>query len=164
MENVIKNLAKDFDMKDCRGNQQSRRDKERSVSIIRYADDFLILHEDINILNRCTEVIIPWLYDMGLELKPSKTRISHTLNHHKKEEPGFNFLGFNVKQYRKGKYTCGKNRKGELLGFKTIITPSKKAQKQHYKKVAEIINRYKGKSQAILISKLNPIIRGWCNY
>lgn len=48
--------------------------------------------------------------------------------------------------------------------FKTIITPSKEAQKRHYRKIAEVINKLKGQSQAVLISKLNPIIRGWCNY
>ncbi len=163
MENEIKELADSFDMKSVKGTQLSKRDKRKSVSIIRYADDFCILHEDINILYRCTEVITQWLNDMGLELKPSKTRIAHTLNHYRKEKPGFDFLGFNVKQHKTGKYTCGKSRKG-LLGFKTIITPSKKAQKQHYKNLAEIINKNKGQSQATLISKLNPVIRGWCNY
>ncbi len=164
MENVIKTLAVNFNMKDYRGRQLGKRDKQSSVNIIRYADDFVILHEDINILNRCTEVITQWLDDMGLDLKPSKTRIAHTLEHYKKEKPGFDFLGFNVRQYKTGKYTCGKNTQGEPLGFKTIISPNKEAQKQHYKKVAEIINKYKGKSQSSLISKLNPIIRGWCNY
>ncbi len=163
MENEIKNLADSFDMKRVNGTQMSKRDKRKSVNVIRYADDFLILHEDINILNKCTEVITRWLNDMGLELKPNKTRISHTLNHYKKEKPGFDFLGFNVRQHRTGKYTCGKSKKG-LLGFKTIISPSKKAQKQHYKELAEIINKYRGQSQTTLISKLNPIIRGWCNY
>ena len=135
-----------------------------SVSIIRYADDFVIFHEDINILNRCIKVITQWLNDIGLELKPSKTRITHTLNPYKKEKAGFEFLGFNVRQQKKGKYTCGKNRKGSLLGFKTIITPSKDAQKRHYKKLAEIIDHSKGQSQITLIGRLNPVIRGWCNY
>ena len=163
MENVIKTLARNFDMKDNRGKQQGRRDKQKSVNIIRYADDFVIFHEDINTLNKCIEVITQWLNDIGLELKPSKTRITHTLNNYKREKAGFDFLGFNVRQFKTGKYNCGKNRKG-LLGFKTIITPSKEAQKRHYKKLAEIIDRNKGQSQLTLISKLNPIIRGWCNY
>ena len=163
MENEIKTLADTFDLKRANGNQLGKRDKRKSVSVIRYADDFLILHEDINILNRCTEVIIHWLNDMGLELKPCKTRIAHTLNDYEQEKPGFDFLGFNVRQHKTGKYTCGKSRKG-LLGFKTIITPSKKAQKQHYKRLAEVIDQHKGKSQTSLINTLNPIIRGWCNY
>ena len=163
MENVIKKLAHKFDIKDYRGRQLGWRDKQKSVNIIRYADDFVIFHEDINILNRCVKVITQWLNDMGLELKPSKTRIAHTLNNYKKEKAGFDFLGFNVRQHKTGKYTCGKNRRG-LLGFKTIITPSKEAQKRHYKKLADIIDKNKGQSQLTLISKLNPVIRGWCNY
>ena len=163
MENVIKELADSFDMKRVDGTQLAKRDKKKSVNIIRYADDFVIFHEDINILNRCIEVITQWLKGMELELKPSKTRITHTLNNYKKEKAGFDFLGFNVKQHKTGKYNCGKNR-GGLLGFKTIITPSKEAQKRHYRKLAEVIGKNKGQSQITLISKLNPIIRGWCNY
>ncbi len=163
MENEIKNLADTFDLKRSNGNQLGKRDKRKSVSVIRYADDFLILHEDINVLNRCTKVITHWLNDMGLELKPCKTRIAHTLNNYQQEKPGFDFLGFNIRQHKTGKYTCGKSEKG-LLGFKTIITPSKKAQKEHYKSLAEVIDQHKGKSQTSLIKTLNPIIRGWCNY
>ena len=101
---------------------------------------------------------------MGLELKPSKTRITHTLNNYKKEKAGFDFLGFHIKQYKMGKHTCSKNTNGEKLGFKILITPNKDAQNRHYKKLAEIINRNKGQSQLTLISQLNPVIRGWCNY
>ncbi len=164
MENEIKCLAESFNMKWSNGTQQCKKNKRKSVSIIRYADDFLILHEDINILNKCIEVITRWLNDIGLGLKPTKTRIAHTLKHFQKEKPGFDFLGFNVKQYKTGKYTSGKNGKKELLGFKTIITPSKEAQKRHYRKLAEIIDKNKGQSQTALISKLNLVIRGWCNY
>ena len=164
MENEMKSLAGSFDMKRTNGYQKPLTAKEDSVSLIRYADDFLIFHEDINILNRCIKVITQWLNDMGLELKPSKTRIAHTLKHYKKEKPGFDFLGFNVRQYKAGKYTSGKNSKKKLLGHKTSITPSKTAQKRHYQKLAETIDKHKGQSQLTLISKLNPIIRGWCNY
>ncbi len=163
MENEINKLADTFDMKRPDGTQLSKRDKRQSVSLIRYADDFVILHEDITIVQRCQEFISEWLKDMGLELKPSKTRIAHTLEEYNQEKPGFDFLGFNIRQFKAGKYTSGKVR-GKLLGFKTIITPSKKSQKRHYKKVAETIEKHKGQSQAVLIRHLNPIIRGWCNY
>ncbi|MEM6753816.1 MAG: group II intron reverse transcriptase/maturase [Cyanobacteria bacterium P01_C01_bin.38] len=169
MENAIKEIADSFDMKRVDGTQLSKRDKRKSVNFVRYADDFLIFHENIDILNKCIETITQWLDDIGLELKPSKTRITHTLNHFKKEKPGFDFLGFQVKQHKTGKYTCGrvrgkKGEKGKLLGFKTIITPSKEKQILHYKKIVEVINKSKGFSQTSLINKLNPIIRGWCNY
>lgn len=52
----------------------------KSASLIRYADDFLIIHENLTILQKCKQVVSEWLNNMGLELKPSKTRISHTLH------------------------------------------------------------------------------------
>jgi len=164
MEERIKEFADTIDMQSPNGRQVSKKDKRQSLNLIRYADDFVILHEDITVVQRCKEIISEWLNDMGLELKPSKTRMAHTLYELNEEKPGFDFLGYNVRQFKIGKYTTGKNSHGKPLGFKTIITPSKESQKKHYKKIAEVINRHRGQSQAVLIMKLNPIIRGWCNY
>jgi hypothetical protein len=55
---------------------------------------------DITIVQRCKEIISEWLQGMGLELKPSKTRLAHTLNQYEQEKPGFNFLGFTIQQFR----------------------------------------------------------------
>ena len=63
-----------------------------------------------------------------------------------------------------GKYHSGKDNKGQRLGFKTIITPSKKKIEVHYDKIAEVISHHKAASQQTLIKQLNPIIRGWANY
>ncbi|MGB7444581.1 MAG: group II intron reverse transcriptase/maturase [Coleofasciculaceae cyanobacterium] len=134
------------------------------ATLIRYADDFVILHEDITVVQRCREIISEWLEDIGLELKPSKTRLTHTLSEMEGEKPGFDFLGFNIRQFPKGKHQSGKNTQGEKLGFKTIITPSKQKQKVHYDRIASIIEAHKAAPQAALISRLNPIIRGWANY
>jgi RNA-directed DNA polymerase len=166
LEELIKGLAPKFDMKRPENTkyQLSITNKRNSISSIRYADDFVVLHEDIEVINLCKVTIEEWLNDIGLELKPSKTRIAHTLNTYDVQEPGFNFLGFNVRQFPAGKYTSGKNCYGELLGFKTIITPSKESQKRHYRRIAEVINKSRGASQGTLIKILNPIIRGWCNY
>jgi RNA-directed DNA polymerase len=136
----------------------------KSPSFIRYADDFVILHEDITVVQRCQQVIAEWLKGMGLELKPSKTRLVHTLNEHEGQKPGFNFLGFNVRQYPSGKYNTGCNTKGKPLGYKTLIKPSKEKIKIHYDQIAEVISQHKAASQASLIARLNPIIRGWTNY
>ncbi len=135
-----------------------------SPAVIRYADDFVILHEDITVVQGCQTLIADWLKDMGLELKPSKTRLAHTCNTVENEKPGFDFLGFNIRQFSVGKYHSGKNTQGELLGFKTIITPSKEKVKVHYDKIAEVINNHKAAPQAAMIKHLNPIIRGWSNY
>jgi len=141
-----------------------KRDNRKALSLIRYADDFVILHEDITVIQRCQREISEWLSDMGLELKPSKTRLCHTLNKYEVNEPGFNFLGFNVRQYPVGKHQTGDNSNSERLGFKTIISPSKEKMKVHYNRVASIIESHKAAPQAALIRHLNPVIRGWANY
>jgi len=118
--------------------KQARR---KSLSLIRYADDFVILHERLEVIQECQKIISEWLKDIGLELKPSKTRTTHTLKTHEQEPPGFDFLGFNIRQYPVGKHQSGKNN-GERLGFKTLIKPSKEKIAQHYRKVANTITKY----------------------
>jgi RNA-directed DNA polymerase len=134
------------------------------ATLIRYADDFLILHEDITVVQRCREIISEWLKDIGLELKPSKTRLTHTLSTFEGKKPGFDFLGFNIRQFPKGKHQSGKNTQGEKLGFKTIISPSQEKVQAHYDHLAKEIDAHKSAPQAGLIKRLNPIIRGWANY
>ena len=126
MENVIKDFIVQFRILSPTGRPLNTKDKRQSVSLIRYADDFVILHDDIGILNKCIEVITHWLNDMGLEIKASKTRLTHMLLHYKKEKPGFDFLGFHIRQFKSGKYRSVKNGQGDILGFKTVISPSKK--------------------------------------
>lgn len=140
------------------------RKNKSSLSLIRYADDFLIIHKDLNAIEKCQRIMKEWLSEIGLELNKEKTRIIHTLKEFNGEKPGFDFLGFNIRQYPIGKYQSGKKSNGELLGFKTIIKPSKEAFQKHYDKLAEIIDNHKAASQHILIGKLNPIITGWTNY
>jgi RNA-directed DNA polymerase len=117
---------------------------------------------------------------MGLEISPSKTRICHTLHLYDEQQDitqtdtknmknvgnkiGFNFLGFNIRQYSEGKYQSGKKPNGELLGYKTLIKPSREAVKRHYRKLVETVDKHRGLTQLSLITRLNPIIRGWCNY
>ncbi len=142
------------------------------IRIIRYADDFVVLHPELKVILKAKTAIEAWLKPVGLELKPEKTRICHTLNQIKVPEgeltvpPGFDFLGFNVRQYPAGKYKSGKTggHKSELLGFKTLIKPSKKAIKAHHVALKAVIKTHKTTPQAGLIGKLNPIIKGWANY
>ncbi|NEQ85789.1 MAG: group II intron reverse transcriptase/maturase [Moorea sp. SIO2I5] len=123
---------------------------KKGLALIRYADDFVILHQDQKVVEECQEVINNWLHDMGLELKPSKTKMTYTFN-------GFEFLGFNIRQYK-----VGKNHSQQ--GFKTIIKPSKDAILEHFERLSKVIDRHKAAPQEALIKHLKPIIRGWCNY
>lgn len=141
----------------------SKKDNEDSLSLIRYADDFVIIHKDLEIVLQCKIIIESWLKDIGLELKPSKTKISHTLNEYM-GNVGFDFLGFNIRQYPVGKCHSGKSSHRKLLGFKTIIKPSKNKVKLHIKKIADILRSHKSAPQSAVIKQLNPVIKGWSNY
>ncbi|MBW4448922.1 MAG: group II intron reverse transcriptase/maturase [Spirirestis rafaelensis WJT71-NPBG6] len=149
MENQIKRVAEIL--------PGEKRRNLTSLSLIRYADDFVIMHEEKAVVEFCQHVIAEWLNGMGLKLNPSKTKIVHT-------SEGFNFLGFNVRQYKVGAYRSSRNTKGKILGFNTLITPSPEKVKKHLEKIGKIIDIHHNASQATLISRLNPVIKGWCNY
>ena len=136
----------------------------QSPRLIRYADDFVILCEELKPITKCKELVEEWLKDIGLELKPSKTRIAHTLEKLNDQQAGFHFLGFEIRQFKVGKHHSGKTTAKKPLGFKTIIRPSKETVKAHYQSINQWCDRMKAVNAAALIKQLNPIIRGWCNY
>ena len=135
--------------------QQAFKGDKRPM-LIRYADDLLVLHKDLRVVQASQQFLSEWLRGMGLELKPSKTRITHTLVPHE-GQVGFDFLGYEVRQYPVGK-THSKQ------GFKTIIKPSREAKIRHSHRIRAVIRAHKAAAQAALIDRLNPIIRGWANY
>jgi RNA-directed DNA polymerase len=165
LDGMIKDLEKQFP-------KIQGKNAQNPIKVIRYADDFVVLHPKLEVIYNAKKAIEAWLKPIGLELKPEKTRICHTLNEIIIPEseltvpPGFDFLGFNIRQYPVGKHHSGKTGgpKSELLRFKTIIKPSKKAIKAHHAALKEVIKSHKTAPQAGLIGKLNPIIKGWSNY
>jgi RNA-directed DNA polymerase len=82
-----------------------------------------------------------WLSEKGLEISEEKTRIVNI-------KDGFNFLGFNLRQY-----------KGKLL-----IKPQKEKVLAFCKKIGEILNEMKASTQEEVIKRLNPLLRGFANY
>ncbi|MBD2504663.1 group II intron reverse transcriptase [Anabaena azotica] len=138
----------------------------KTPNLIRYADDFVILHENSAVVQRCREIISDWLAGIGLELKLEKTRLTHTFKPELSEDgkAGFDFLGHHIQQHPAGKYRSNTNAQGTILGFNTLITPSAKASKVHQEEVRRIITKHRSSTQAALIKDLNPIIRGWTSY
>jgi RNA-directed DNA polymerase len=121
------------------GNKKKK--KDATYGFIRYADDFIITaksREDI-------EAIIPtlqeWLKERGLELSQEKTNISHV-------EEGFNFLGFNIRQFK----------------GKCLIKPQKEKVKIFLKNIRKWLKEHKQASPEAVIEYLNPVLRGWGNY
>jgi RNA-directed DNA polymerase len=131
------------------------------VVAIRYADDVVIICQDLETLLLAKARADEWLTEIGLRLKPSKSRVTHTLEPYE-GNVGFDFLGFNVRQYCVGKYRT-RTYRGKP-GFKTLIKPSQKATERHLQQIKDIIRRHRGAPQQALIAALNPIIRGWALY
>lgn len=125
--------------------------------VVRYADDFVVLHRDRDVLERARVVAADWLAQMGLELHPEKTRLVHTALVTDGHRPGFDFLGFTVRSFPT---TQGRGKKGT----KTLIRPSNASQRRHYQVLAAIVERHQGSPQAALIADLGPVISGWARY
>ena len=145
-------------------------DQNYQPRIIRYADDFVVLHKELEVILQCQKLIGKWLRKVGLELNLEKTHICHTLNEIEidgiKSQPGFDFLGFNIRSYPVGKHHSARvgGVKPKTLGFTTIIKPSTKSIKAHRQAIKKVFETHKTAPQAALIRSLNPIIQGWSNY
>jgi RNA-directed DNA polymerase len=139
-----------------------RPNNRQSLTYVRYADDFVLMHPDKETLIQLKSETEEFLKPIGLELHPEKTRIVHTLESTPSTSAGFTFLGFDVIQKPvRIKQRATQRRKESKQTFFTLIRPSKEGIKTHKKKLRDIIRRYKGTTQERLIQELNPVIRGW---
>ncbi len=137
--------------------------------VVRYADDFVVLHQDLAVVQHAQQVATAWLAGMGLELHPRKTRIVYTLHEHAGQPPGFDFLGFHLRQYpvgttHSGKRTHAPGAPGTPLGFKTLTAPSKAAIRRHEEALRTQLRWQSAAPQRAVIQQLNPRIRGWAAY
>ena len=169
METYLKNWIWDNRVAlNIKGHKRQKRNLQEGIGIIRYADDFVVIQEDLGIILKAKEAISTWLAKIGLEIKPSKTRICHTLREviidGEKQEAGFDFLGFNIKQYPVGKHHSSKDTWGRLINLKLIISPSKNKINDHKGEIRRHTMNMTNAPQIALMNKLNPIIRGWSNY
>ncbi len=130
--------------------------RKRQPGVVRFADDVVILHDDLEVLLDLKARTEAWLLGMGLNLKASKTRITHTLHEHE-GRVGFDFLGFSIRQFPTGTHRSRR-------GYKTLIKPSREAQQRHLRTMAEVVRAQRGSHQTALLAALNPKVRGWSNY
>ena len=137
--------------------------RQTKAHFIRYADDFVILHEELSVIEQCQTLVSEWLAPMGLELKASKTSVTHTLQLYE-GKVGFDFLGFTIRQFPVGKRHSGLDNKRQPLGFTGVTKPSAVAIKRHTQRLDTILRRHRSSPQSVLIDELNPVIRGWSNY
>ena len=84
---------------------------------------------------------------MGLRLSEAKTRVCHI-------DEGFDFLGFRIQRRTKR----GTHKR-------VVYTyPSKKSLGTVIAKVRTLTMRSSNPTLPVLLNRLNPVLRGWCNY
>ena len=66
-------------------------------------------------------------------------------------DEGFDFLGFNIRQYEGKSDIC-------------LVKPSKKAIQRHLMHIKMVLSKDKQARADDIVRKLNPIIQGWANY
>lgn len=131
----------------------------KSLTVIRYADDIVIAHPDLAVLNSCKSELSIFLSAFNLKLNTEKTQIVHTLDiNNLTKTRGFEFLGFHIRQLPIGKYKYKKQKRP----YKTLIVPSRNSVKNHFENLKKTL-KSSVKREAI-ISQLNPKIIGWANY
>ena len=119
------------------------------MRLVRYADDFVVMVAGVRgdaeaLRDEVAAVLAP----MGLRLSEEKTGVSHI-------DEGFDFLGWRI-QRRTQRGRAGKT---------AIYTyPSKKSMTSIKDKVRELTRRARHRTLADLLRRLNPVLRGWCNY
>jgi RNA-directed DNA polymerase len=121
----------------------TRRAKRAKANLVRYADDFIVTGCSPELLEEEIKPLVEeFLQERGLTLSPGKTHITHI-------SEGFDFLGQNIRKYDNGKL---------------LIKPSKRSIRRFISCVRQNIRDNKHSSAGLLISKLNPVIRGWAMY
>lgn len=138
LDRLGKILSEKFPMK------ISSRKPTHKVNYVRYADDFIITGRSKEQLETLVmPVVEEFLIERGLVLSKAKTKITHI-------DSGFNFLGQNIRKYNGGQ--------------KYLTKPSKASLCSVLRKIRKIAKDNKMIKQELLITKLNPIIRGWTAY
>ena len=122
--------------------------KVNGIHFVRYADDFIVTAKRRELLE---DEIIPkinaFLKSRGVQLSEQKTRITHI-------SEGFDFLGQTIRKFPEKENQLGKIQ----------IEPSKRSI-QSIKHKIKILCKSSGQlTQADLINRLNPVLRGWANY
>ena len=110
----------------------------RGWSMVRYADDFVVLCHSKEEAETVLEMLRHWTTERGLTLHPSKTRIVNATTE------GFDFLGWH---FRGGKKW-----------------PRKKSLQKLQDKLRPLTRRNNGRSLSEIIAKANPTLRGWYGY
>jgi hypothetical protein len=113
---------------------------QQGYTMVRYADDFVVLCPTVEAAAKALEEIKAWVEANGLTLHPDKTHVGDC----RIEGQGFEFLGY--------RFEAGQRwvRKKSLMALKD--------------KVRMLTRRTRGDSLGRIIADLNPMLRGWYGY
>ncbi len=110
------------------------------LSMVRYADDFVILCRSAAEAVHALDVVSAWVAAEGLQLHPDKTHVGDC----RLVGQGFEFLGYRFE-----------------AGRRWVRDKSLKALKT---KIRSQTRRTEGRSLSQIVSGLNPLLRGWFTY
>ncbi len=125
-----------------------RRKGSATYRLVRYADDFVVLVAGTRVhAEALRDEVAGVLRPMGLRLSEAKTTIAHI-------DEGFEFLGFRIQR---------QHQRGSNKWF-VYTWPSKKALASVKAKVRALTRGGTNQPLAVLLRRLNPVLRGWANY
>jgi len=126
-------------------------------TLVRYADDFVVLCRTRSECEQAEERIRVILGRLGLELHPDKTRRVELLD----GKEGFDFLGCHLHKRLSGRILEEKGRKVYFLQR----WPSQRSMQRIRQRVKELTPRSRCHADLReVIADLNPVLRGWGNY
>jgi RNA-directed DNA polymerase len=126
-----------------------RRQGLPNFRLVRYADDWCLMVKGIRAdAEALRGEIAGVLTGMGLRLSPEKTLVTHI-------DEGLDFLGWRIQRHRK---------KGEDRQY-VYTYPAKKALRAICRKVKDVCRGTNiDQPLPVLLHRLNPVLRGWCEY
>lgn len=128
--------------------ERRRRRGQPNYRIVRYADDFVVLvagtRDDTEAVR---EQVTAVLATIGLRLSPEKTTIAHI-------DEGIEFLGWRIQRHQQ---------RGSQRRY-VYTYPSRKALAAVKAKVRTITGQTTNQPLAVVLHRLNWVLRGWANY
>lgn len=127
-------------------------------TLVRYADDFVILCHSRRDRDEAYRVVRHVLQYLKLQLHPEKTKLVNL----SWGNDGFDFLGCHLRKQLSGALWAKKRKRAYFLHR----WPSQRAMKSLRQRIRELTSSKWNwvKDVRFLIRKLNPILRGWGNY
>jgi group II intron reverse transcriptase/maturase len=126
-------------------------------TLVRYADDFVVISRTRSECERAEERIRAILGRLGLELHPEKTRRVDLFD----GKEGFDFLGCELRKRLSGPLLEKTGRKLYFLQRR----PSQRSMQRIRQRVRELTPRSRCHADLReVIADLNPVLRGWGNY